>query len=186
MVLGGILIAVGPKNDKEQKADISAPLQPTTGAPALKQNQNDSPQMPEKSVHSTEVSTATYVPLNSDNLAFDVTNDGKLDVNDIATVSSYVDTHRYTAVYDFNSDSVIDVADLAEIRSVYAGYPVAEFDITYDGKLDINDISTVSSYVDTHRYVAAYDFNSDAVIDVKDLAMIRSAVALAGTVTTNK
>lgn len=184
MVLGGILIAAGPKKDPKNEADlpqlIEQPSSVSSGT-ALPPAAYDISEVPGANIAPSEVSKASFVQLSSDNLAFDVNNDRKLSVLDLIAVGSFVDSHQYAAIYDFNSDNFVNVQDLAEIRSVYESYPAAEYDINNDGKLDVTDIVAAASFIDTHQYAAIYDFNSDNAVDVLDLAKIRTAVALAGT-----
>ena len=184
MLLGGLLLAMGPIKDKKEKAEPPVALEPTPATGAPMPQQNDALPLPQTANPASEVSAETSVPLTADNLAFDVNADRKLNVNDIAIVANIIDSHQYAALYDFNSDNVVDVNDLAEIRSVYQGYPLAEFDVTLDDVLDVQDVVTTANIIDAHHYAALYDYNSDYVVDTKDLAMVRTAVALAGTVKT--
>ncbi len=189
MLLAGLLIAIGPfKKDQKDKLDVATEAKTvvgtnTTTVPKSQDTKANSEVNAKDNIPQFDSpSSAASVPLTSDNLAFDVDGDGKLTLKDILAVAGFVDSQQYSALYDFDSNARVDVLDLAEIRSEFIGYPVAEFDVNGDGRLNVTDVLSVSGFVDSQQYSALYDFNSDARIDVKDLALIRSAVATAGTV----
>ena len=180
ILLGGILIAAGPKEKNAESAIGAKPTTVSTVTAGYTSSESQPGVAGATNTAPVMKNTGNSAPLISEHLGFDVNVDGRLDIRDIGVVANFIDSHQYSAIYDFNSDSVVDVSDLAEIRSAYKGYPTAEFDVNVDGKLNIGDIGVVANFIDAHQYSAVYDFNSDAVLDTKDLAMIRSSVSLAG------